>query len=58
MTHTELKKSHDAMARFLLSLCHSSDMAYGSRTEECEENYAKAVHLLKKAGFEYKAGRK
>jgi hypothetical protein len=59
MTETELQKSHDAMARFLLYLCRYSDAyigecnRYSGRTVEVEEHYQKARRLIKRAGFSY-----
>lgn len=54
MTRAELQKSHDAMTRFLKSLCRYSDTVYrGYRSETAEENYQKARRLLKRAGVKY-----
>ena len=54
MTKAEMKKSHDAMARFLKALCLSSDTKWnGSREPKAEANYQKALKLLKGAGFKY-----
>lgn len=54
MTKAELQKSHDAMARFLVSLCRFSDIHWGGRrTGDTERRYQRALKLIKRAGFKY-----
>lgn len=54
MTKAELKKSHDAMARFLKSLCEFSDKECGAnRNPDTERRYKKARRLLRNAGVNY-----
>lgn len=54
MTKAQLKKSHDAMARFILSLCRFSDTAWhGQRDTHVEKQHLRARRLLKNAGVKY-----
>ena len=51
---TSLKKSHDAMAHYLIYLCRFSDEEWhGKRTEKVEEHYRQARELITQAGFKY-----
>lgn len=55
MTKAQLKKSHDAMARFIRSLCRRSDKVHGAdRSPYTEKSYRRALRLLKNAGVHYK----
>lgn len=50
----DLKKSHDAMARFLIGLCRLSDVQWkGQRTAATNIRYRQARRLIKQAGFKY-----
>jgi hypothetical protein len=50
MTKAELKKSHDAMARFLIKLCRHNDASWYGASDE----YRQARKLIEKAGMKYK----
>lgn len=50
----QLRLSHDAMARFLLSVVKHSDKHYKDRREPmAEKQYQQALKLLHKAGLKY-----
>lgn len=54
MTKAEIKKSHDAMANFLVKLARYSDTIYsGNRSEAGQKHYLSALRLIRKAGFKY-----
>lgn len=57
MTKAELKKSHDAMARFIVELCRYSDRMYGDshRGTKTKQHYARAMRLLNCAGIKYES---
>ena len=49
-----LKKTHDAMAHFLIELCRLSDEEWkGLRTKRTEQHYKRARQFIKQAGFKY-----
>lgn len=52
-TKVQLKKSHDAMARFLVSLCRDSDERLIHRTDEAQRQYDRAQRLIRAAGLKY-----
>lgn len=54
-TKAELKKSHDAMAKFLVEICDQSDRVYGParRHSRVSKAYRKAIRLIEAAGFKY-----
>ena len=50
----QLRRSHDAMARFLLSLLKFSDKkGMAQREPAVERHYQRALKLVRRAGFEY-----
>jgi hypothetical protein len=52
----ELRRSHDAMARFLLRLIRQSDEQEDAgcpRRAGAENEYQEALRLIRKAGLEY-----
>jgi len=53
----QLRRSHDAMARFLLSMLRHSDEQEDAgcpRLAGAENQYQEALRLLRRAGLEYK----
>jgi len=56
---TDLKESHDAMARYLIHLCRIGDEQWnGQRTDSAEKNYQRARQLIEQAGFKYEPKKK
>ena len=54
MTNAELKRSHDAMARFLIRVCRDSDERFsGNRSDIAQRHYNVARRLIKQAGMKY-----
>ena len=53
MTKTELKKSHDSLAKFVLHLVRTSDRINVPRSLRAQKNYERALRVLKQAGIKY-----
>lgn len=53
MTKADIKKTHDAMARFLIGLCVYSDKYGLNRSSDAERRYRTARRLIRRAGFKY-----